>query len=400
MENHPRPAITGRVSEVGTPWISSPGWDLVWISNSLWLAALCYAFEWTGASLSLLLFFAVSLGTAHNLGPFALTFTLPPLRSYALARKREFIVIPALIFLACFTLVGVGGLQMIGWAPRSAANTHDALIVVACIYSLLNTWHFGAQLYGVLSLYRARIADPDGIQRAIDRAYTFLTTCFVMPVVWLAIAAQHYRLFPFVKIGLLAQLSATTVRPLVIASTLPMLLIIARKIWLRRARGIPRTLALLNIGALPLIAFYARPEYYFFAHSVNHWLVELGLSSRILSEHYSRPAASRLLRTGLFLGTFFTILLLANLARSYCWKNSELCREHLLSGPLAISTPIDVLFIGIPIAFGISLTLCHFYLSGRIYRFSRADRRKLLLPLILGKAPQDSGTGRRSPREE
>ena len=214
-------------------YIRSPAWDGFWIGGGFVIGlALMIASAYLPATdfglhqappqtLSLLgwliaifgrtwiedaftIFFLVSIvyDTAHNISPIALTWTHAPLRRFALARWRKFVLLSG-VTMAVATAIGIvtslgwtdyvpgaGKLYYIGYRWRAdepfAVALADAawdclkipLPLLALIYAIWQLYHFGSQNFGVVMLYSRLNGWP--ISRAAAKWICVLLTSAMM----------------------------------------------------------------------------------------------------------------------------------------------------------------------------------------------------------------------------
>src|SRR5437773_6591514 len=136
-------------------WIKSPAWDLVWVLNALWLAPLVFLLaqghDDVRASPVDGLFFvlAVPLWFGHRVSSAWLAYATPAYRPLLATQRLRFVVAPLAIAGVCFALL---------LAPESALPMPltERVVWFAVLDYLLVSYHFAAQHFGLLSLYRAR----------------------------------------------------------------------------------------------------------------------------------------------------------------------------------------------------------------------------------------------------
>src|SRR5215813_12934932 len=155
-------------------WIKSPAWDLVWVLNPLWLTPLVLLLAWghddVRASPVDGLFFAlaVPLWFGHRVSSAWLAYATPAYRSLLATQRLRFVVAPLAIAVACFGLL---------LAPESVLPVPltDRVLCFAVVDYLLVSYHFAAQHFGLLSLYRARAGRAsDAIARRHDRWFALV----------------------------------------------------------------------------------------------------------------------------------------------------------------------------------------------------------------------------------
>jgi hypothetical protein len=275
-------------------WIKSPAWDLVWILNALWLAPLLLLLarghEDVRASPVDGLFFAlaVPLWFGHRVSSAWLAYATPAYRSLLTKQPLRFIVAPLAIAAACFAVL---------LTPESLLPMPltERVVWLAVLDYLLVSYHFAAQHFGVLSLYRTRAGRAsEPATRRLDRWFALVVGGgFVVVAEALAgsIAFQGRWIDPLLgAVG--ADLFARTIRDagvvLVVILTALML-----RVELRSQRpSAPRIAYVVGVSAMVLFAFLARDPFLFIVlWSVQHWSVAMGLTSLAASGGAQRPGA-------------------------------------------------------------------------------------------------------------
>ncbi len=274
-------------------WIKSPAWDLVWILNALWLAPLVLLLarghDDVRASPVDGLFFAltVPLWFGHRVSSAWLAYATPAYRPLLAKQRLRFVVAPLAIAVACFAVL---------LAPESVLPMPltERVVWLAVLDYLLVSYHFAAQHFGLLSLYRARAGRAsEAITRRLDRWFALVVGGgFVVLAEALAgsIAFQDRWIDPLLgAVG--ADLFARTLRDggivLVVILTALML-----RVELRSQRpSLPRVAYVLGVSAMVLFAFLARDPFLFIVlWSVQHWSAAMGLASLAASGGTQAPA--------------------------------------------------------------------------------------------------------------
>jgi hypothetical protein len=278
---------------VRTRWIKSPAWDLIWILNALWLAPLVLFLAWghddVRASPVDGLFFAlaVPLWFGHRVSSAWLAYTTPAYRPLLVKQRLRFVVAPLAIVVACFTVL---------LAPESVLPMPltERVVWLAVLNYLLVSYHFAAQHFGLLSLYRARAgraSDPS--TRRLDRWFALVVGGgFVVVAEALAgsISFQDRWIDPLLgAVG--TDLLARTLRDggIVLVVTMTALML---SVELRSQRpSLPRAAYVLNVAAMVLFSFLARDPFLFIVlWSVQHWSAAMGLASLAASGGSQEPA--------------------------------------------------------------------------------------------------------------
>jgi hypothetical protein len=372
-------------------WIKSPAWDLVWVLNALWLAPLVLLLarghDNVRASPVDGLFFAlaVPLWFGHRVSSAWLAYATPAYRPLLATQRLRFVVAPLAIAVACFALL---------LAPESVLPMPltERVVWLAVLDYLLVSYHFAAQHFGLLSLYRARAGRAsDAIARRLDRWFALVVGGgFVVVADALAgsIAYQDRWIDPLLGAGV-ADVFAHMLRDggivLVVILTTLML-----RVELRSQRpSLPRVAYVLGVSAMVLFAFLARDPFLFIVlWSVQHWSAAMGLTSLAASGAAHPPGANwqRLLapinRRGwavlLVLAAVSTLLLPVMEVEAV---STEYVYADRIFGNLAWwlrSSP----FVPALLALGFTSGFIHYLLDRAAFRFSSPDVRQAARGLL------------------
>ena len=278
---------------VPTRWIKSPAWDLVWILNALWLAPLVLLLarghddvrtspvDW--------LFFAlaVPLWFGHRVSSAWLAYATPAYRPLLTKQPLRFIVAPLAIAVACFAVM---------LAPENVLPmpVTERVVWLAVLNYPLVSYHFAAQHFGLLSLYRARAGrTSEASTRWLDRWFALVVGGgFVVVAEALAgsIAFQDRWIDPLLgAVG--ADLFARTLHDGGIG-LVALLTVLMLRVELRTQRpSLPRIAYILGVAAMVLFAFMASDPFLFVVlWSVQHWSAAMGLASLAASAGTEAPA--------------------------------------------------------------------------------------------------------------
>ena len=273
-------------------WIKSPAWDLVWILNALWLAPLILVLarghDDVRASPVDALFFAlaVPLWFGHRVSSAWLAYATPTYRPLLAKQRLRFVVAPLGIVVACFALL---------LTPESVLRMPlaERVVWLVVLDYLLVSYHFAAQHFGLLSLYRARAGRAsEAITRKLDRWFALVVGGgFVVLAEALAgsIAFQDRWIDPLLG-AVVSDLLARTLHDggIALVVVLTALMLCAE---LRSQRpSLPRVAYVLGVSAMVLFAFLARDPFLFIVlWSVQHWAAAMGLASLAASGGTQEP---------------------------------------------------------------------------------------------------------------
>jgi len=152
-----------------TVWIRGPWWDGFWILSGVPLGATLTAIEfWFGVPGYVMILWIVLLTqTGHLLSPMALAWSHDGFRANMLRRPVKFVALPIAV-LACSTVAGLVGswtlpvlrFDPINFAiaagPTTWVQFRNPFMSLVALYAAWNTYHFGKQAFGVMSIYRRK----------------------------------------------------------------------------------------------------------------------------------------------------------------------------------------------------------------------------------------------------
>ncbi len=372
-------------------WIKSPAWDLVWVLNALWLAPLALLLarghEHVRTSPVDALFFAlaVPLWFGHRVSSAWLAYATPAYRPLLATQRLRFVVAPLAIAVACFALL---------LAPERALPMPlaERVVWLAVLDYLLVSYHFAAQHFGLLSLYRSRAGRAsDASTRRLDRWFALVVGGgFVVLADALAgsIAFQDRWIDPLLGAAG-ADLFARTLHDgaivLIVILTALML-----HVELRSQRpSLPRVAYVLGVSAMVLVAFLAREPFMFIVlWSVQHWSAAMGLASLAASGGAQEPGThwQRLLapinRRGwavlLVLAVVSTLLLPVLEVQAV---SAEYVYADRIFGNAAWWLRSSS-FVPALLALGFATGFLHYLLDRAVFRFSSPDVRQAARGLL------------------
>jgi hypothetical protein len=171
-------------------WLESPAWDGFWMLSGLWLLAILLVAHATGhvplVPDLLTMGAMVLLWGGHILSPLVASWTNRDLRRFMLDHRRRFVVVPLAVLLGSVLLGALGDLGQWPDLPREVTALVNPRLFLFYLFVLWNTWHFAAQHFGVLSIYRRVSAQGPARTRYLDKAFCLGMTCVLLPLVWYA----------------------------------------------------------------------------------------------------------------------------------------------------------------------------------------------------------------------
>jgi len=271
------------VRKCSSPWVRGPVWDGFWILNALWLAPiviwLAHGYSNPESSPLDLLYFGLTalFWIGHRLSSTYLAYCTEAYRPLLRDQPIRFVVLPILVTAACF---GV-------FLPPDSAfpwTREERLIGLAIVDYACVTYHFAAQHFGALSLYRARAERSSCIHtRRLDRFFALAVggvLVFVADILAGAVAYQDHWidrwLFPAWIVS-----AENGIRD---GATLVLFIATAVMLYaeLRVARwSLPRVLYIVGIAVMVGLALRPRSLFLFLViWTSQHWILATGLASQ------------------------------------------------------------------------------------------------------------------------
>jgi len=374
------------------PWIRTPLWDGAWMLSALWLvpAVLLLSSGHADAGRSPVdsLYFGLTVlfWIGHRIGSTWLAYFTTAYRPLLRSSPVRFVVLPALVTAACFG-VFLPADEALPWTRA------QRLVALAILDYALVTYHFAAQHFGALCLYRARSGHGASLAtRRLDRWYALgIGGVLVFLAEIVAGTAAHQDLWadrwvdPRWVTG--AQSGLRTGGTVVLAAAT--LVLLAREARVG-ARSLPRALYVLSVAAMVALAIHARSPFLFIAvWTAQHWMLAIGLTVRVAC---AEPAAgaSRWLRLwhGVNRRPWTLLLVLAGLSvlATPLFEVEANREDGTYYGDRIFGTFVSGLrtsdWVPALVALGFATAFVHYLLDRAVYRFSdpevRAAARGLL----------------------
>ena len=263
-------------------WIKSPAWDGVWILSALWLVPLTLALAGmqagagTGPLDSLYLIITALFWIGHRLGSAWLAYGTEAYRPLLRAHPVRFLLFPALVTAACFAIFLPGDTAL-------PVTRTERFIALAILDYAASTYHFGAQHFGALSLYRARagVAANPGIKQrdrlfalGVGGALVFLADALAGAAAYQELWLDRWKPGWPAQVLELIRYGATFV---LAAATAAMLIAELRA----APRSPPRILYILGLAMMVAIALQPRSPFVFLViWSSQHWILASALVAR------------------------------------------------------------------------------------------------------------------------
>jgi hypothetical protein len=283
-----------------SPWVRGPVWDGFWMLNALWLAPiilwLAHGYSNPESSPLDLLYFALTalFWIGHRLSSTYLAYCTEAYRPLLRAQPIRFVVLPLAITAACFTIF-LPGDSALPWTRE------ERLIGLAIVDYAWVTYHFAAQHFGALSLYRVRAERGWCIQtRRLDRFFALTVggvLVFVADILAGAVAYQDH----WIDRWFLPAWIVSTQNGIRGGATLALFSATAVMLFAEaRARrwSLPRVLYIVGIAVMVGLALRPRSLFLFLViWTSQHWILATGLASQAPG---GEPAPPRGLMRGVF----------------------------------------------------------------------------------------------------
>ncbi|HTT03276.1 MAG TPA: hypothetical protein VMG11_14410 [Steroidobacteraceae bacterium] len=280
-------------------WVRGPLWDGLWILNALWLLplALWLVHGYPNAESSSLdrLYFGLTalFWIGHRFSSAWLAYTTEAYRPLLRNAPLRFVVLPLLVLSACFVV----------FLPADGAlpwTREERLVVMAILDYGWGTYHFAAQHFGALSLYRLRAGRGRcAYTRRLDWIFALGVggaLVFLADVLAGSAAYQDRWIGSWsLTAWLVAQQADIRAAALLLllAATLVVLMFESRA----PRRSLPRVLYVLGLAAMVAIALQPRSLFLFLVvWTSQHWVLATGLASRVPSAE-STPGKGIVRRT-------------------------------------------------------------------------------------------------------
>jgi hypothetical protein len=279
--------------ESPSPWVRGPVWDGFWILNALWLVpiVLWLAHGYSNpetSSLDLLYFGLTALfWISHRLSSSYLAYCTEAYRPLLRAQPVRFVLLPILVTTGCFALF-LPGDSALPWT-REERLIGLAIIDYACV-----TYHFAAQHFGALSLYRSRAERGWCIRtRRLDRFFALTVggaLVFVADILAGAVAYQDQWIDRWSFAGWIVSAQSGIRGGAILALFIATAIILFAEARATRW-SLPRVLYIIGIAVMVGLALRPRSLFLFLViWTSQHWILATGLASRTSS---AEPAPTR-----------------------------------------------------------------------------------------------------------
>ena len=355
-------------------WVRGPVWDVVFLQSALWLLPLVL---WLGSAgpaaraLDMLVFaFTALFWIGHRFTSAWLAYGTEAYRPLLKAQPVRFVFVPLAVTVLCFAIL----------LPPDAAlplTRTERAIALAIVDYAFSTWHFAAQHFGALSLYRARAGCG---RRRRDRLFALGIGGVLIFVADLLAGSVAY---PERWLGTLPMWVAAEQQPIRLIATALLIAATASMLVaeLRSPRiSLPRILYVSGLAAMVAIALQPRGLFLFVAiWTSQHWILATGIGAQAPSAEIA--PAQGLLRPALHaLNTRPILLIVALMTLSAIllplfeveanWQTpGAVFYGDRLFGVFAAGLRSSV-WVPALLALGFASGFTHYLLDRAVYRFS------------------------------
>lgn len=378
---HGLSTATPQSKEARGPWIHGRLWDAVWIHSALWLLPLAFllssGYNGLGNSPFDVLIFALTalFWLAHRFGSTWLAYATTAYHPLVRTEPLRFVVMPIAITVVCFAIM----LPADHALPLTRA---ERVIALATIDFVFVTWHFAAQHFGILSLYRMRAGrSKHRWTRRVDRLFTLVVggaVVVVLEAITRTDLFQEIWVPPWIAKDWLPAVSETLrigATSAVVAITVAVLAfeVFASKVALPRVLYVVGV-ALMVGGAL----WFGQPYLFVGVWAAQHWLAATALTTRVAAAEpdpdssLGRRALHAVNRRPWALLAVLALLsvVLLPLMEIESVRAEGVYYGERLFGELAVALRTSR-WVPALVALGFATGFLHYWLDRAVFRFSR-----------------------------
>jgi hypothetical protein len=286
---------TGTVAQRPSTWVRGPAWDSVWMLNALWLVpiALWLSHGYSDPKASALDVFYFGLTAlfwiGHRLGSTWLAYCTEAYRPLLRSEPVRFVLWPLLVTVACFVV----------FLPPDDAypwTRWERFVGMAILDYALVTYHFAAQHFGALSLYRTRAERARCAQtRRHDRIFAWVVggaLIFLADILAGAVAYPDLWINRWIVPAWVASNQEAIREGALVMLFVATVLMLAAEVR-ASCRSLPRALYILGLAAMVAIALQPRSLFLYLAiWTSQHWILAMGLASQVPRREQSPEGGS------------------------------------------------------------------------------------------------------------
>ena len=377
-------------------WVSNALWDGIWIQNALWLSAIFICLSKGDAdpesrSLDILYLPLTALfWIGHRFSSAWVAYCTEAFRPLVSDKPVRFIVAPLLVTAACFAIF-LPGDQTLPWSRE------ERFVAASIIDYAFATYHFAAQHFGILSLYRMRAQKTKCLcMRRLDRIFALGVGGALVFAAEALSGAVAYQSF---WIGRQSTAIWLASRQTEIREAIIIILLVATALMLAvetvsQRPSLPRVLYVLGLAAMVGVALKPGSIFLFTAiWTSQHWIVATGLAS-LVSCAEPEPANGRIRRIFHAINTrplailsvlvMLSVLLLPVFEVEANFGGGRYFGDRIF-GALAAGLRTSS-WIPAMLAIGFSTGFAHYILDRNVYRMSDPGVRSAARHLLSGPA--------------
>lgn len=385
------PALTSMPRWHSRGWVRAPWWDGFWILSALWLAPLVfflargYSDPATSPVDSVYLVLTACFWIGHRVSSTYLAYCTEAYRPLLRAQRTRFVWVPLGIVAFVFGfLFAPESVIPLPWAER-------VILLVIFDYALV-TYHFAAQHYGALSLYRVRAGQArDKTAKRIDRFYALGiggVLIFFAELIAGTVFYQERWIDPIVDPEWIASVHSDVQVGGTLLVALLTLWMLARE-WRSEHASLPRAAYLVGLALMAIVAFHVDPFLFVVLWTAQHWMVAMGLATRVARAD-PQPARSTWYRLwhGVSVRPWLMILVLVAVSVvllpvmevEAVEEGGVRYGERLF--PFLENAFTDQGVISVLVAVGFITAFLHYTLDRAVFRFSHPEVRKAARGLL------------------
>jgi len=348
-------------------WIVSPAWDLTFLINDAFIFIIGYFLirpKNIGDWQVLLAFISIM----HLFSPYIMSTFLGPVSEVVGKEKRSLLTNGMIVAVFSLSLIFIGMLGKMEAAPRWLSSVPNGLIFAGLIYFVWNTWHSGGQIFGILSLYRMRAQKNSARDKFLDKWFCRWTLCVCVPLAKLTEPVTLYA-SPFKLLNIINHFPVVSGSTFGLLVGLPAIAMISRELY--NGTTLPRLLYIVNIVVIPIMGLTMGGFVFLLLLDINHWISDVALSSLVATRNLKEKKSWKWSGS---LAAVACVAVFAGVAGIYmkvgCGLVGLQCNGRILAFDGQVASITNAIQLSFIVGFHFSLSLVHFYMSGKTYHFS------------------------------
>ena len=370
-------------------WLRSASWDGFWMLSGIWLLMPLFVFTRVPHGVQGMLIVAtLILWLSHRFATTYNAFCTPAYCSLVRQNRMRFMIWPIAAILSTLGFVFVPNTIL-------PIDTWGKVQVLGTIFFLYNSYHFGVQHYGVLSIYRIRAGQShSGWLKRYEKIFCIAVGTILVAIAQVCHGAEvvHdsiiYNIFP-------RELFMSLFGVLRVAAPIIVVILTAVFYWgesRNKPISLPKILYVTGLMFQGILAYFLEPISFLFLWGVQHWLVSVALGVHMTQNDVTElPVDSRWYRfwnkfnkgfwPTVFVLCFISIILTPLFQFAVHPEKMNEARFLSFLSPLLANTVLLNFFI----AMNFSSVYVHFIMDRAIFRFSDPATRKISVPLLFAQ---------------